>query len=619
MIFFIHKMMIKIYINIILLISFKIILSAPNCQEGSKLCSRCHPITKLCIKCEKDIYAPDEDGGCVNAKKCTEGNHHCSKCDEDGKLCKTCEESYYPDENGGCSYSNNCAISYEGKCLICKEDFILIGKTDYYYDDDIKICKSINSEDLKNCQKIDIERGICQICNNGYYLTSGDIKCTMTQYCYESSFGVCRQCSYGYYLDKLQQKCLKQEGVFDHCRESIDGITCDKCDDDYYFDEEGLCGGTNYCAVRGEYTRCKQCINGYYLSNYGDCCTKEKNCYYGNKDLGICTACIDNYCLDFKDGKCKSNTENDEYKYCKAADGECTSCEFGYYLGKDYKCCNTRHCSESYNGKCEECEDNYYLGLDNRCNSVEHCIYSTEYEECLECDNNYYYNKNKKNCKIAEGKFKNCKSGNENGNCERCRNDFYLSRKDYLCYDNNEKGPFYKCAYSDSMGEYCTQCIDNYYLGYLDDKCTNIEGCDLSENENKCLECDEYYCLNLKDNRCYPNDEISDESKKFYYKCNRTNSEGNTCEICLEGFVLNENGLCIDEEHCSYKQGGICKACKDDEYASYCLNNIFGCVEYYSDNCLECNQLLDFGNCTKCETGFILDEYSQCVEVDYMS
>ena len=135
--------MIKMNICFIIFVLLKIIVSAPNCKEGVNLCDRCHPVTKLCIKCEKNIYTPDEKGGCVNARKCIEGNHHCSLCEEEGKLCETCEDGYFPDENGGCSYSNNCEVSYEGKCLKCKEDFVLIGKTEYYApNDEIKICKS---------------------------------------------------------------------------------------------------------------------------------------------------------------------------------------------------------------------------------------------------------------------------------------------------------------------------------------------------------------------------------------------------------------------------------------------------------------------------------------------
>ena len=596
----------------IFIIISKIIISQPSCQENQNYCSLCHPVTKLCVKCEKDIFSPNENGGCSYAKKCIEGNHHCLECDEEGKICKKCEDSYYPDDNGCCSYSNNCELSYEGRCIKCKEDFVLIGRTDYYStNDEIKICKSLNSEDLKNCEKIDIEKGICQECKKGYYLSTDDRKCTVTEKCFESTFGICQRCSQGYYLDKKEQKCLKQEGVFEHCKESIDSRTCDVCDEDYYFDGEGVCGGTNYCEERGEYNRCKKCINGYYLSSYGDCCTREKECYYGNKDLGVCMQCNDDYCLDYKDGKCKSNQEDNDLKYCKQANGLCTSCEYGYELSKDGKCSSTKHCSESDLGLCSVCEDDYHLGLDKRCTKVEHCIYSNQYEECIECGNGYYLNKNQRNCKAAEGNFEHCRTGYEGSNCDKCQNDYYLSGKDHLCHDNTELGPFYKCAFSDSWDERCIGCIDDYYLGYIDDKCSAIEGCDLSENENKCLECDEYYCLNLKNNRCYPNDEILSEKEKFYYNCNRTNQEGTKCEICLEGYVLNENGLCIDEEHCNSKIGGVCKSCQNTD-DNYCLNNDFGCIFTFDAHCLECNQVLDFANCTKCESGYAINEYSVC-------
>ena len=594
-------------------IILKIIITAPTCNEGTNYCSKCHPITKLCVKCEKDIYAPDEFGGCKKAEKCIKGINHCSECNDEGNLCKTCEESYYPDENGGCSYTNNCEISYEGKCIKCREDFILIGKSEYYStDDEIKICKSLNSEDLKNCEKIDLEKGICQQCKNGYYLSNDDRKCTKTQNCYESTFGVCSRCTAGYYLNKREQSCLKQEGIFEHCRESLNGQSCDACDDDYYFDGEGICCGTNYCEKRGEYYKCEKCIDGYYLSSYGDCCTKEKECYYGSKDLGICTACNDDYCMDFKDGRCKSNVEDNDLKYCKIADGLCTSCNYGYYLGKDNKCCTSNHCSESESGMCIVCQDDYYLGKDNRCTNIPHCIYSNQFEECLECESKYYYDKIGKSCKIAEGKFEHCKISSEEGYCEKCQDEFYLNRKDNLCYNNLEEGPFYKCSYSDSNGEKCSQCIDSYYLGYLDDKCSAIEGCDKSENENKCLVCDEYYyCLNLKDNKCYSNEEIKDEKSIFYLHCNHTNSEGTKCASCSEGYELDENGLCIDEEACTSKVGGVCKSCRED-WGYLCLNDIFGCVEGSSDHCLECNEILELSKCTKCKSGYVLNDFNEC-------
>ena len=118
--------------------------------------------------------------------------------------------------------------------------------------------------------------------------------------------------------------------------------------------------------------------------------------------MGICSCCQENYYLDYKDGKCKSNLEDNEQKYCQIADGECTSCIFRYYIGKDSKCSLSKHCSESDLGKCIACEDKFYLGLDNRCTGVEHCIYSNLNEECQECEDKYYYSKNDKNCKAQK-------------------------------------------------------------------------------------------------------------------------------------------------------------------------------------------------------------------------
>ena len=121
------------------------------------------------------------------------GENYCIECNEEGNLCKKCEEGYFPDENGACSYTDNCEISYEGKCIKCIEDFVLIGEI-FYFGDGLKMCKSINSEDLKNCDRINEEKGTCLTCKEGYYLNSGDKKCSKTLNCYESTFGICKKC-----------------------------------------------------------------------------------------------------------------------------------------------------------------------------------------------------------------------------------------------------------------------------------------------------------------------------------------------------------------------------------------------------------------------------------------
>ena len=250
------------------------------------------------------------------------------------------------------------------------------------------------------------------------------------------------------------------------------------------------------------------------------------------------------------------------------------------------------------------------MGLDNICN-IDHCIYS-DHNECIECEDGFYYDKLNISCKSSSKneKFKNCKYSIYG---DSCKNGFYLNKSDYLCYSNEEKNEFYKCAVLSENGN-CVEYVDEYYSDG-DFKCTKIEGCQKSENENKCLKCYDYYCLDLKAGKCEENYYIEDENKKIYYRCNRTNKEGTGCEECIEDFYPNENGICVNENFCEErKKDGTCIKCKNDEDGIFFLNNIYECVEvYFNDNCLVCNNILDFDNCTKCIDGYQLNENNECV------
>ena len=192
--------------------------TAPLCKDFTNFCYRCNILTNLCAKCiYSEFLVPDEKGGCIGAKKCILGRNNCNECDINGNFCKTCEENYFPDENGGCSYTGGCEISYNGECLKCKEGSILIGKQN-----ELKICKSLLSENFKNCEIINYETGFCSICNNGYYLTSIDHKFIKTENCKEAIFGNCISCNDGYYLNKKEDKCQIKPSHFGFCKHSLD-------------------------------------------------------------------------------------------------------------------------------------------------------------------------------------------------------------------------------------------------------------------------------------------------------------------------------------------------------------------------------------------------------------
>ena len=608
----------KTLINLILLILIQQIISNP-CIEGKNNCTKCDYINQLCIKCNKDILIPDENGGCKPAKKCSTGINFCQQCDENSNLCKLCEEYYFPDENGGCTYTDNCEISYKGECIKCKDDFILVGEKSYLFDGFI-LCKSVFSHDFKKCEEIDIRHGKCLKCKEGFYLSLIDHRCIETEHCLESIYGQCKECTFSYYLDKKENKCKQQqEGIFAYCKQTINGKTCDICNDGYYFDEEGNCTEINYCS-KSENGKCIECIEDYYLisPNYRPGCSKDKNCYEADKDSGLCLQCNKNYFIDYKDGKCKSNLENNEFKYCKSAREFCNNCLYGYYLGEDLKCSNTIGCLESNNGICNICSEGYYLGFDNKCSLIKYCIYSKDEYNCDECENGYFYHEKNKTCLIGDDNFKNCKILKMNDrNCSLCRDNYYLNKSDNLCYNNEEFGYFYKCSYTDIFGKICDNCIKDYYYGHKYNICSPIEGCEMLKDENTCSECGDYYCLDVKKGNCVDNYDIIDD-KLFYFRCNQSNEEGNGCQICIDNLTLNDdNGLCVDQVHCEEEIDGICQKCMkfEEDYTYYCLNSILGCVEVFDDKCLECNNITDLFFCTKCEDGYEIDEYGNCIKI----
>ena len=594
-----------------LLISLNIIsFSSPLCTEGENFCSKCNPVTKLCEKCKMDILIPDNKGGCEGQKKCIIGKNYCLECSSDNKSCKKCENNLYPDENGGCSYISNCELSYQGKCVKCAEDFILVGSS-------VNICKSLNSEEFLNCVEIDTNTGLCKTCKEGYYLTTGDFKCIKTENCHEASYGVCTKCSMSYYLDKSVDKCQMKNSDWIYCQQTLDGQNCDLCDDDAYFDDEGKCVAVKYCSKGAQYAKCEKCKSNYYLSKYGNCCSKEPNCYLGDKDLGICTQCDNFFYIDFNDGKCKPNNIDNDFKYCYKADKECYECVSNTYLGEDKRCSTSNHCAESNYGTCKYCITGYHLGRDKICNNIDKCVVSNHYNSCEECETGYYFNVSSNTCQKEIDGYYNCKKTIPQGtNCESCRNDFYLNYRDYKCYSNLEPNEFYKCAFT--YGEFCNSCVQDYYLGEIDKKCTKIRGCEISENENKCLKCDsDYYCLNTKTGDCISNDYIEQEKDKYYYRCNYTNEEGTECEECIDNYRLNNKKLCIFDDYCGeFDQDKKCKKCikeKEGGYIYYCLNPDFDCVVTYTYGCELCNNVTDFEYCDKCKDGFTLED-GECIK-----
>ena len=99
-----------------------------------------------------------------------------------------------------------------------------------------------------------------------------------------------------------------------------------------------------------------------------------------------------------------------------------------------------------------------------------------------------------------------------------------LTKNKKKCYSNKENGNFYKC-YLSSDNVTCSICEEKYFLNSEDKKCSKIQGCAVSENQNICNKCDDDNCLDVSENKCVQNS-FFNEDKKFYFRCNKTNDNG---------------------------------------------------------------------------------------------
>ena len=586
-------------------------LSFQSCSPNMNHCIKCSSNSDLCIQCDKNIYKPDINGGCEFSKSCKYGQNYCSSCNSNN-LCSSCELGYYPDENGGCATTENCLASYKGECLQCAEDFYLVGI------DKFKYCKYKYGEDIKNCESINITSGLCINCTKGYFMNLDDNKCIEIENCRESLYGICSECDLGFYLDKRDDKCKNWDEI-KYCKISVDGENCDECIDNYYLTKNGRCVETNYCEKSDKNSVCQKCVENYYLnSNDNNICTTEKNCEEGDKDFGSCRNCQYLYYLNIDTGKCISNQENNDFKFCKTVEkNKCIDCIYDYYLTPDSKCVKSKNCTKSENGICSKCDEGYHLTLDNKCTDIEHCDYLL-YNGC-KCEKNYYFDKWRKKCYLQINQYKNCKiSDYVNEKCLLCDQGYYLYSPNKLCYDNSEEGSLHRCEKSDENGILCDTCQEGYYLGFEDLKCTKIDGCLVSENENKCTKCDESYCFDVNKKTCIYNDLAPEsEDEKIYYACNKTNEKGTECALCRDEFFSIENGICVNNVECEEEENGKCIKCNEisHEGMKMCLNNVFGCVETFAGNCLRCNNMFNFDECTECDKGYELNDKGKCVEI----
>ena len=275
---------------------------------------------------------------------------------------------------------------------------------------------------------------------------------------------------------------------------------------------------------------------------------------------------------------------------------------------------------------CMKCDEDYYIE-DGKCKELSNCIKSVP-GKCVECRDGFIISNGE--CKQVEG----CKK-KINGVCVQCEgecakelvNDDCKSSYDDYCYVcDGKKSVNGECQEIENAKvmttDHVVECKEGFYN--KDDTCGQcIDHCNECYNGNTCNTCQDGYMLNKDKTECISmkcttndgkctectdsNDQLN-ENKRCYSKIEGcTHSNEGICMECKEGSIM-EGTTCTTDDGCEESNNNICKKCKSGYYLES------GKCSPCDENCLEC--AITSTQCTQCSQGKYLTENNKCEGVD---
>jgi len=346
-------------------------------------------------------------------------------------------------------------------------------------------------------------------------------------------------------------------------------LVCNQtCDESIYYFNGTYCGLCSYFNKGG---------NEYKLLDAKECSGSiEDNMEYYNKRLKI-LKCKEGYILNGI--KCKKNITC--FNTCETCEEESDNIE-------SQKCLT---CKEPYlfeNGNCVTNCSTGYIKSDGQCQSckIEKCVsFEPNTCNCLNCSKHFYVN-NSKMCDMCDETCLNCTGTSKN--CTSCLKGFFLfNSKCYECEKEN-------CInYLDGNEQCeCEKCKDGFYN--LNHQCKNcVENCKTCSGPSKCEICQENFFLN-SNGQCLACDK----------NCKTCSKEKTNCTSCVDGlYITNENKCEVCNSKCKTCSGGgenDCLSCNEtseykylifDEYNKTCVKNCTESGREFSEKTIECKPL----------------------------
>lgn len=148
-------------LNSALLLTF--LAACALAQSNSKYCL--NQVENVCTECDTSQFYYLQFGACQQFT-----GLHCLSIDQNG-ACLQCDEGFFLSTSGTCIYVEdrvkNCAEYTDKKgyieCLTCAKGFILVRQNCF--------------PETENCQSYYPGRNRCQVCNEGFQLSSDRFSC----------------------------------------------------------------------------------------------------------------------------------------------------------------------------------------------------------------------------------------------------------------------------------------------------------------------------------------------------------------------------------------------------------------------------------------------------------
>lgn len=224
------------------------------------------------------------------------------------------------------------------------------------------------------------------------------------------------------------------------------------------------------------------------------------------------------------------------------------------------------------NSSCILCDKDYwYYQINGQCSKkeIENCLASDNGEVCLRCKTDYYPDPQSGNCVMVNEKVANCKTYDDSGTCLICTGEFYYSNK--ACVDVKNK--INNCAEYISDGK-CLTCQSGFFLS------SEIISTNTTVTQNSCVPAADLHCQ----------------------------EQGSIlCKQCAAGFRFYKNTYLFQLKTMSLSSlrktslSTQSKSTGSSAFSSCAQANIPNCVTYE-----------EFDRCSKCETGYFVNEIYQC-------